>query len=194
MQNNKEKLIYDQGLVGVLKELHDDLDRVVFAAYGWDDLGDKLVGLPGATTTYPEKSEAQTDAEEELLKRLVALNHERSTEEAKGKVRWLRPEYQDPNYQAHSLQKNSQVIADIAIKQEKIKEKPRTKLTWPKDMLKQIVAIKEALGSGTQTVESISSLYKSPKTTKPKIQSALDSLVALGIAQKSNDIYRMDGL
>jgi hypothetical protein len=32
---DKEKLIHDAGLVSVLKQLHDDLDAAVFAAYGW---------------------------------------------------------------------------------------------------------------------------------------------------------------
>src|SRR5690606_29243921 len=44
----KEKTIHEQGLVSVLRELHDELDRAVFSAYGWDDLADTLVGLPGA--------------------------------------------------------------------------------------------------------------------------------------------------
>lgn len=66
----KEKAIHEQGLVSVLRELHDQLDRAVFEAYGWGDLADKLVGLPGATTPLPDKPEAQADAEEELLLRL----------------------------------------------------------------------------------------------------------------------------
>jgi len=32
---DKEKIIHDKGLVSVLKQLHDDLDAAVFAAYGW---------------------------------------------------------------------------------------------------------------------------------------------------------------
>lgn len=31
---DKEKLVHDKGLVSVLKQLHDDLDAAVFAAYG----------------------------------------------------------------------------------------------------------------------------------------------------------------
>ena len=92
----KEKQIHEQGLVSVLGELHDDLDRAVFAAYGWDDLKEKLVGRPGATTPWPEKPEDQQEAEEQLLQRLVDLNHQRAAEEAQGKIRWLRPEYQAP--------------------------------------------------------------------------------------------------
>lgn len=90
----KERTIHEQGLVSVLRELHDALDREVFAAYGWEDLGERLVGRPGATTPWPEKPEAQAQAEEQLLTRLVALNAERAAEEARGLVRWLRPDFQ----------------------------------------------------------------------------------------------------
>jgi hypothetical protein len=92
----KDKLIHEQGLVSVLRELHDELDRAVFAAYGWDDLAERLVGRPGATTPWPEKPADQAEAEEELLTRLVALNAERAAEEARGLVRWLRPDFQNP--------------------------------------------------------------------------------------------------
>ena len=72
--NPKERRIHDQGLVSVLRQIHDDIDVAVAEAYGWPaDLDD--------------------DA---LLERLVALNAERAAEEAAGHVRWLRPEYQDP--------------------------------------------------------------------------------------------------
>ena len=69
-----ERDVYDAGQIAILKELHDEIDREVFAAYGWSDLGDRLVGKPGGTTPSPHKSEDQQAAEEELLVRLVALN------------------------------------------------------------------------------------------------------------------------
>ena len=75
----KERLIHEQGLVSVLKQIHDDLDRAVADAYGWP------ADLP----------------DEELLARLVALNAERAREEANGLVRWLRPEYQNPQGAPH---------------------------------------------------------------------------------------------
>ena len=65
-------------------------------AYGWEDLIPALVGKPGATLPSLHKTEAQEQAEEELLTRLVALNHERAAEERRGLVRWLRPDYQIP--------------------------------------------------------------------------------------------------
>jgi len=56
----------------------------------------RLVGRPGAPTPWPENPEDQQQAEEELLQRLVDLNHQRATEEARGNIRWLRPDYQAP--------------------------------------------------------------------------------------------------
>ena len=81
----KEKTIHEQGLVGVLKTLHDEIDAAVLDAYGWGDLA--------ATLADVTQREA---ARETLLERLVALNAERAAEEAKGLVRWLRPEFQNP--------------------------------------------------------------------------------------------------
>ncbi len=70
----KEQAIHTQGLVAVLRQLHDDLDAAVADAYDWP------VDLPEA----------------ELLTRLVALNAKRAAEEKVGKIRWLRPDFQAP--------------------------------------------------------------------------------------------------
>ena len=40
--NAKEKVIHEQGLVSVLKALHDELDAAVLAAYGWSDIAPLL--------------------------------------------------------------------------------------------------------------------------------------------------------
>jgi len=72
--NAKEKTIHEQGLVSVLKQIHDDLDAAVFEAYGWP----------------------VTLTDEEILERLVALNAERAAEEQRGLIRWIRPEFQNP--------------------------------------------------------------------------------------------------
>ncbi|MFH5803923.1 class I SAM-dependent DNA methyltransferase [Alienimonas sp. DA493] len=72
---DKQRDVHDRGLVGVLRALHDDLDAAVADAYGWP------VDLP----------------DEDLLARLVVLNAERAAEEARGQIRYLRPEFQDPD-------------------------------------------------------------------------------------------------
>jgi hypothetical protein len=74
--NPEDERIKDQGLVLILKELHERLDALVFGAYGWP-----------ATLT-----------DDEILERLVAFNKKRSIEEKTGKVRWLRPDYQIPRF------------------------------------------------------------------------------------------------
>src|SRR3546814_14819212 len=73
-----ERDIHDRGLVTLICQHHDTIDALVAEAYGWPaNLSD-----------------------EEVLTRLVALNKERAAEEAKGLIRWLRPEFQAPDYKA----------------------------------------------------------------------------------------------
>lgn len=74
--SEKDEDVKRRGLVLILKELHETIDRLTHEAYGWPhDLTD-----------------------EQILERLVALNAERAREEAAGHVRWLRPDYQIPRF------------------------------------------------------------------------------------------------
>ena len=74
----KGKTIHTQGLDGVLKKLHDELDAAVLQAYGLTS------GMTGGLTN---------DA---LLTRRVTLNAQRALEEKAGRIGWLRPEFQTP--------------------------------------------------------------------------------------------------
>lgn len=74
--SDKDEDVKQRGLVLIIKELHDTIDRLTAQAYGW-----------------PESL-----SDEEILERLVALNAERAREEAAGHVRWLRPNYQIPRF------------------------------------------------------------------------------------------------
>ena len=68
----RDEDVKTRGRVLILRELHDAIDRLTADAYGWPhDLSD-----------------------EDILARLLALNAERAREEAAGRVRWLRPDYQ----------------------------------------------------------------------------------------------------
>ncbi|HQZ63958.1 MAG TPA: hypothetical protein PLY87_02725 [Planctomycetaceae bacterium] len=72
------------------KQIHDELDAAVFGACGWPhDLTD-----------------------EEILERLVALNHERAEEEKRGLIRWLRPEFQNPTGGTAAVQTELELEAD----------------------------------------------------------------------------------
>lgn len=186
----KEKTIHQQGLVSVLRELHDDLDRAVFAAYGWDDLANKLVGLPGATTPLPNKSAAQAEAEEELLTRLVELNKQRAAEEARGHIRWLRPEYQNANAEAApdqaqmdvETETNAAITAPAKIK----------KIVWPKSMREQIATLRDVLGTQALSFDLLLARFTSPKATAPLIADALAALEELGMVVHNEGLYRLE--
>jgi hypothetical protein len=183
----KEQLINSQGLVSLMRELHDDLDRAVFAAYGWDDLAAQLVGLPGATTPLPDKSEAQAEAEEALLLRLVELNSQRAAEEARGQIRWLRPDYQNPNAAAPQ-QAEAELGTDEASPEPVAKLK---KITWPKGMREQIAAVRNTLGNQAMSLETLVAHFAAPKTTTPLIVEALAALEELGMLYQEEGQYRI---
>ncbi|MDT8856474.1 DNA methyltransferase [Paracoccaceae bacterium Fryx2] len=122
----KDHEVYEQGLVGILKKLHDDIDAEVAAAYGWP------VDL----------------SEDDLLQRLVDLNRERAKEEAQGLVRWLRPEYQNPAGKAAEV-KGEQAAFDIG-------PIAVTKQPWPKTLPEQMAAVRAALAElGDATPDQI---------------------------------------
>lgn len=189
--SDKEKLVHAQGLVSVLGELHDELDCAVFAAYGWDDLAATLVGLPGATTPLADKPEAQAEAEEQLLGRLVVLNAERAAEEARGKILWLRPAYQNPNatdVPQHAETEQSELGTSDASPLAKQK-----KAAWPKGMRQQIAAIRNTLGNQALTLPALVAHFNAPKSTTPLIVDALGAMQDLGMVGQENQHYRLIG-
>jgi len=187
---DKEKEIHEQGLVSVLRELHDDLDRAVFEAYGWNDLAEKLVGRPGATTPWPEKPEDQQEAEEQLLQRLVDLNHQRAAEEAHGKIRWLRPEYQAPEEtpEQSELAAGSKTAApDQTTKRPTDKT---TKLPWPKTLQAQIRAVRDQLETAPMDPGTLAGHYK--RKPEKSVTQVLEALTELGmVSSDENGNFRM---
>lgn len=178
--SQKEKDIHEAGLISVLKEIHDEIDRAVFAAYGWEDLGERLVGKPGATTPSPHKSEDQEEAEEELLTRLVALNQERAAEEKRGKVRWLRPDYQIPRL-GHKVSDEEQLDAEL-VEAGVVEER-----SWPKDGLAQIRIVRDVLAEAEAPLpaDALAKLFKGRTTQKRKdrVADVLETLAATGAAR-----------
>jgi len=187
---DKEKEIHEQGLVSVLRELHDDLDRAVFHAYGWDDLAEKLVGRPGATTPWPEKPEDQLEAEEELLQRLVDLNHQRAAEEAKGKIRWLRPDYQAPEETAQQGELATDESEDPDTRRPGPDPGPAKKLPWPKTLQAQIRAVRDQLAAGPMDAPTLATRFK--RKPEKSVTQVLDALTDLGmVGQDDSDQYRL---
>lgn len=186
--NAKEKAIHEQGLVSVLRELHDALDAAVFDAYGWSDLGAVLVGRPGATTPLVDKPAAQAEAEEALLGRLVELNAQRAAEEARGLVRWLRPEYQHPEaapapraVQAELLPAETATPAAAA----------GTRPAWPKSIREQVAAVRAALAHGSQSAEAIAARFR--RSPRAAVQAVLEALEELGMVRREADLFTLQG-
>jgi len=182
----KDKTIHEQGLASVLRELHDELDRAVFAAYGWEDLAKQLVGLPGATVPLSDKSEAHATAETELLARLVELNTERSVEENRGVIRWLRPEYQNPSAMAD--QKQGEVALGV-VEEAPVASVPKGKATWPKNMREQVAAVRLALRAHAMSAQDIAGLFK--RSPLVAVQSVLDALQDLGMIAQIEGRYQI---
>ena len=186
--SDKERDIHEAGLISILKEIHDDIDRAVFEAYGWADLIPALVGKPGATAPSPHKSPEQEAAEEELLARLAALNKERAEEERRGIVRWLRPDYQIPKlgHKVKAPEDGEQVEADLAAP-----EPAEGKPAWPKDGLAQIRAVRDMLARAAAPLapESLGKAFKGRNTAqrKARVAEVLQTLVAAGAARQTAD-------
>ncbi len=184
----KERDIHEAGLVSVLKEIHDDIDRTTFEAYGWADLIPALVGKPGATMPSPHKTPEQEEAEEELLARLVALNRERTEEERRGIVRWLRPDYQIPKlgHKVKAPDDAGQVEADLVLP-----EAAEGKPAWPQDGLARIRILREMLdrAAAPAGAEMLSAAFRGRDSARRRksVEKVLETLAAAGAAQKAAD-------
>jgi hypothetical protein len=149
----KEKTIHEQGLVAILKQLHDELDAAVFAAYGWP----------------------ATLSDAEILEKVVALNRERAREEEQGLIRWLRPEYQQPHGAQVTIQDDLNLGEETAVK-----IAPKAKLLWPKTLPEQVQAVRAALANAAApiTAETLARTFQ--RARADKVGELLETLAALG--------------
>ena len=119
------------------------------------------------------------------------LNAERAAEEARGRIRWLRPDYQNPSAQSAP----EQTAADLDTP-EGASAGPTAKVkkrVWPKGMREQIAAVRDTLGNQSMTLDELSARFKEPAKTTPLIVEALAALEELGMVERANDQYRMAG-
>lgn len=161
--NDKERRIFDDGLVLILKELHDRLDAAVAEAYGWP------ADLP----------------EEEVLTRLVDLNKERVKEEARGKVRWLRPDYQIPRF-GSDKEKAEQLEADLGEPMAAIASGPKP--TFPKDERDQTFAVHQMLMQAERPLEPtiIAASFKQGRKCLDSVSAVIASLYRMGLVSTSD--------
>ena len=162
----KERTIHEQGLVAVLKQLHDELDAAVAEAYGWP------VDLPDA----------------ELLQRLVDLNARRAVEEAAGHIRWLRPAYQLSRAGAAPLQ-SALVDEETGAPAASVLGQP---LPWPATMPEQARAVRTVLQQAAAPLSApeVAALFGAADRARlARIGELLETLASLGQAQGTGDRY-----
>ena len=160
-----DRQIFDCGLVLILKELHDNLDAAVADTYGWPfDL-----------------------TENEILVRLVALNRERVREEGAGQIRWLRPDYQIPNF---GTDKDKLNLTGGAIRQPEVVQAAGPKPSFPTSELEQAAAVMAMLNRATEPLSAagLASHFRQGRRALPQIEAALYAMLRVG-----GLIYSRDG-
>lgn len=155
--NERERVINEQGIVSVLKGLHDDLDEAVCAAYGWES----------------------AISDDEILLRLVALNRVRAEEERGGLVRWLRPDYQHPQGTAQGALDMKDVEATKAVV-----AASQARSIFPANLAEQARAVRSALGSHSGVVTAAKLAKSFQKARVERIEELLQTLVLLGHARQ----------
>lgn len=155
---DKERDTHDRGLVTLLRQHHDAIDSLVAEAYGWPaDLSD-----------------------EDILTRLVALNKVRAAEEAKGLIRWLRPEFQAPSAAAPAVNATLDLGDTPATA-------PATVIPWPKTLAEQVSTVASILAA-SQAPQFPADIARAIKGTNAKgVTPVLDALTAIGQARKLAD-------
>ncbi len=150
-----DRRIFDDGLVLILKELHDQLDEAVAAVYGW----------PANLT------------DNEILARLVALNQERLQEEAAGQVRWLRPDYQIPRF---GTERDKLALTGGAMREPAAVSGPKP--SFPASELEQTAAVLSVLTSFSEpaTPNALAARFRQGRRVLPQVEAVLAALVRVG--------------
>ena len=164
-----DQQIYAAGQLTILRQLHDELDAAVAAAYGWPpDL-----------------------AEEEILLRLVELNRQRAAEEAQGWVRWLRPEYQAPRAGLAPVQETLVEDAGDAGAAAGAPTLPAAR-AWPETMAAQAAAVRAVLqaAGGPLTAAQVAAAFAGgDKAQLRRVEELLATLAALGQAHVEGTMF-----
>jgi len=153
--NAADQVALGSGQVMSLIQHHDQLDKLVLQAYGWN------TGL--------------TDVD--LLVELIALNKLRDEQERGGIVQWLRPDYQ--------IIAAGEVVAETGEIPFVIEDDAATtKPTFPSVPIEQAGAVAAALFSADAIVsaEAIAIQFRQGRRVTAKIQGILDAFVRTGFA------------
>jgi len=128
----------------------------------------------------------RSSADEQLLERLVALNAERAAEETRGLIRWLRPEFQNPQGSALPTQGGLDTGEDdvVAEKTAAAKKQP-----WPKDLTDQVRAVSATLAASLipRSADDVAAQFTGGTKRPARVAQILDMLTALGRVRETED-------
>jgi len=154
--SDKDRDIAERGCVSLIRQYHDTIDDLVADAYGWPrDLSD-----------------------EEILERLVALNKERAAEEAQGRVRWLRPDFQAPGYKAPAEQ------VSLALPEE---VRTAEIIPWPTTLSDQVVAVAQVVERAARPIAANDVARAFQGKNAKGLLPVLDALAGMGRLRKLED-------
>jgi hypothetical protein len=160
--SDKDRDVHDRGLVTLLRQHHDAIDDNVADAYGWG-----------------EAHRAGTLDDETILTRLVALNAERAAEEARGLIRYLRPDYQDPGYHppiTDRLDLGEAALAPVS-----------NVIPWPATLPDQVGAIQAILAAAARPMaaQDVARTFQGKRAST--VRPVLDALAGVGLARRLTD-------
>jgi hypothetical protein len=156
------------------KSIHEKGLVAVLDAYGWPD----------------RPSDAQ------ILERLVALNAARTTEEAQGHIRWLRPEFQAPEQTQTSMAEMGVISTmgpTICDSREEVgtppspPAPPQQQQPWPQSLPEQIAALAAALSPQPQSESALATRFTGKGKWKARLPELLATLATLGRARQLDD-------
>jgi hypothetical protein len=119
---------------------------------------------------------------EEILERLVALNHERAEEERRGIVRWLRPEFRNPDGLTQQA-----IAAQVKAEPAEKKKAKAEKRSWPKSLSEQAAAVQAELVALAGPADETDIAKRFTRANKDRIAELLETLASLGKARQLDD-------
>jgi hypothetical protein len=185
----KQKAIHEQGLITVLRQLHDELDAAVSAAYGWKEniqyptRNDQVESGENAQRSTPNAQRSSL-SDAEILERLVALNRARADEESRGQIRYLRPAYQHP-FGVPASAGGATVQSDLGLPTNELTNSRTNELLplpWPESLADQIALVRGVIHqTAWQPADGVKPLVRHFSGVRaPTVQRLVDALAALG--------------
>ncbi|MGH8191059.1 MAG: hypothetical protein ACREP2_06400, partial [Rhodanobacteraceae bacterium] len=148
----------------------------------------ELVEGLSANGVRDSAADAQRAFDEAILERLVALNAERAAEEARGVVRWLRPEFQHPTAEATPQQIEIETGGTPAVTPPPVAGKRQA---WPSEAVDQVRAVTGILAASAAplSADEIAAHFTARGAWKKRLPPMLEMMTALGRAREHAGRY-----